>query len=217
MNKFYINYNNRQFVDADGSPLSDMPKISYGEKAVWELHFFNAGNEPMNLSEAVAFRAAVDADFDSSTEVMCRTLPENIDASRIAEGILRVRIDALTGRFLEVCSGAETTQVRFELTGLDTNGARVFSCIVPVEACMVLDPETTTDVPTAPGLTADRAWVLALLSSGPELQFAATIDAADDHWTASPDAESRYCRWRFRSTAPGGRWSDPMPLIAAQA
>ena len=76
----HYNYNCdlRSLVDSTGVRTDLRPELSYGENAIWEFEIFEGDHIPSDLSGLTAFRAAMDTDFSSKTEVMVRVLPENI-------------------------------------------------------------------------------------------------------------------------------------------
>ncbi|MBS1371580.1 MAG: collagen-like protein [Lentisphaeria bacterium] len=138
---------------------------------------------------------------------MCRTLPEGIDMARLSEGILTVRLDTLTQRFHDVCNGVESQPAYLELSGYNLEGERSACCRIPILACMSIDPERTTDLPEAPELLADRAWVTALISAGYEMEFSADGEI----WASIQNESSRLFRYRLRGFT--GEWSDPVALL----
>ncbi len=128
-------------VDATGARVTGRPQISYKEQPVWEIHLVDGENVPLDLSGVPSWRAAVDSDLLSSTEVMCRTLNEKIDRSRLAEGIVRVQLDANTTTFLAAVDGQDNLPAYFELWGYDADGVKQIYLRIGITASAVVDPE----------------------------------------------------------------------------
>ena len=193
----HYNYNCdlRSLVDSTGVRTDLRPELSYGENAIWEFEIFEGDHIPSDLSGLTAFRAAMDTDFSSKTEVMVRVLPENIT---LDGNVIRVELDATASSFLEKVDGREKTAAWFELSGLTAAGSREFYLILPVYARMTLDPESEITALPLPETVADRAWVLALLRAGFEVDFRETSDGGTE--------------FRLRSASAGGEWSDYVTL-----
>ena len=119
----HYNYNCdlRSLVDSTGVRTDLRPVLSYGENAIWEFEIFEGDHIPSDLSGLTAFRAAMDTDFSSKTEVMVRVLPENIT---LDGNVIRVELDATASSFLEKVDGREKTAAWFELSGLTAAGSR---------------------------------------------------------------------------------------------
>ena len=87
------NLTRQQPVDLDNCRINTKPLLFFGERPMWELHFFQG--EPgtagtvADLSNVVSLRAAVDTDWNGNTVPMCRTV-DGIDKSRAAEGVMPV-------------------------------------------------------------------------------------------------------------------------------
>lgn len=200
--ELYYNYDARYLCDAVGDAIQDIPELAFSEQPEWIIHPVRAGGAPLDFSRVKAFRAAVDSDFKSETNVMCRTLAESItfDGETI-----RVPLDSNTQRFLEVVNGSESQVAYFELAGLDAAGKRIFYLIFRITARMILDPGSTDTLPETSDLFADRTYVMALLRSGWAVQY-----SADGTQWSDDDTGAEYIRIRNREA--GGDWSDPIPL-----
>ena len=198
----YYNYDARYLSDAVGDAIQDIPELAFCEQPEWIIHPVRSGGAPLDFSRVKAFRAAVDSDFKSETNVMCRTIAESItfDGETI-----RVPLDSNTQRFLEVVNGSESQVAYFELAGLDAAGKRIFYLIFRIAARMILDPGSTDTLPETVDLFADRTYVMALLRSGWAVQY--SVDGAQ--WS-DDDTSAEYIRIRNREA--GGDWSDPIPL-----
>ena len=198
----YYNYDARYLCDAVGDAIQDIPELAFCEQPEWIIHPVRSGGAPLDFSRVKAFRAAVDSDFKSETNVMCRTIAESItfDGETI-----RVPLDSNTQRFLEVVNGSESQVAYFELAGLDAAGKRIFYLIFRITARMILDPGSTDTLPETSDLFADRTYVMALLRSGWAVQY-----SADGTQWSDDDTGAEYIRIRNREA--GGDWSDPIPL-----
>lgn len=198
----YYNYDARYLCDAVGDAIQDIPELAFSEQPEWIIHPVRSGGAPLDFSRVKAFRAAVDSDFKSETNVMCRTIAESItfDGETI-----RVPLDSNTQRFLEVVNGSESQVAYFELAGLDAAGKRIFYLIFRITARMILDPGSTDTLPETSDLFADRTYVMALLRSGWAVQY-----SADGTQWSDDDTGAEYIRIRNREA--GGDWSDPIPL-----
>lgn len=210
MNMIYYNVDSRRLCDREGAPVSTIPELSYGEKPVWSLILLHDDGSAMVPDTVVSFRAAVAFDFNTATNVQCRTLPEDIS---MQNNVISVPLDAETLSFLEAVSGREITRAWFELAGLDRSGQRSFYLIFPINARMILDPDLDENVPEGPDpdyLTATEIYTL--LRSGDELQFNTT---AEGEGHAVQEESDRY--YRFRNKKISGDWSDWIQLPAGKA
>ncbi|WP_133245077.1 hypothetical protein [Victivallis vadensis] len=89
----YYNIDTGKLINSNGSQLSAKPTISYQAEPTWEIRFVtvdieNAEVVPVNLSKGVAWKAAVDTDFDVNTVPMMRTLDDGIDNSNGDQGVI---------------------------------------------------------------------------------------------------------------------------------
>ena len=203
----YYNFDARYLCDVAGDPIQDLPELAFAEQPVWKVFPIHADGAAVDLSEITTFRAAVDADFKAETNVMCRTLPEDIT---VADGGIIIPLDCQTSRFYDIVNGAETRAAYFELSGFAKNGKRVFYLIFRISARMILDPEDTQTLPDPADLFADRAYVMSLFRAGYEIQF--SQNSVD--WT---DTQSGAEYFRYRNRLAGGEWSDAVPLIHGES
>ena len=200
--ELYYNYDARYLCDAVGDAIQDIPELAFCEQPEWIIHPVRAGGAPLDFAHVKAFRAAVDSDFKSDTNVMCRTLAESITFDGEA---IHVPLDSNTQRFLEVVNGSESHVAYFELAGLDASGKRIFYLIFRITARMILDPGSTDTLPETVDLFADRTYVMALLRSGWAVQY-----STDGTQWSDDETGATYIRIRNREA--GGDWSDPIPL-----
>ena len=82
--------------------------------------------QTVDLSEAVAYSAAIDNDFLSGTQPMCRTLDTGIDHSGAASGIIIVSLDASTETFFAKVDGKNSIPAFFEIRGLDSDDKVIY-------------------------------------------------------------------------------------------
>ena len=79
----YYNIDTGKLMTSNGGQLTAKPTISYQAQPTWEIHFGTIDVEtgtfiPSDLSRGVAWKAAIDTDFDVNTVPMMRTLDERI-------------------------------------------------------------------------------------------------------------------------------------------
>jgi hypothetical protein len=133
-------------VDSAGGRRFTPLKIAYESAPMWRVRFVEADSAAgtvtsVDVSDAVAWRAAIDKDFNADTDPMCRTLDENIDASQAADGIIDVLLDAFTAPFLAALGDqGRLRDCPFELCGYDYEGKKIYSALVFVEATGSVDP-----------------------------------------------------------------------------
>ncbi len=199
----YYNYDSRYLCDAAGEPVQDVPEIAFDEQPQWAVKPLKQDGSAFDLSGVAAFRAAIDIDFKSSSEVMCRTLSESIT---VENGAVVVPLDSNTAQFLTAVNGNESRDAFFELAGLNSAGKRVFYLIFRIRARMILDPGTSENLPEAAELFADRAYLVSLLRAGQELEFSA--DATNWH-AVQADTDEYY---HFRNAETGGEWSPAVKM-----
>ena len=144
--KIYYNTTGQYRCDDTGTKtVTNPPALRYKEQPVWELHFVDNNNSPVNLASIASWRAALDKDKSSATEPMCRTLDAGIDLSRASLGIISVSLDANTQTFFAAIDGKTSTlKTYFELWGLDANAKPVFYIVFDVNASGVVDPDGGT-------------------------------------------------------------------------
>ena len=164
----YYNLSRQCRVDADNNQISAQPKIFFAEMPTWIIHFYTgdpgSGVNTVDLSYVTSWRAAIDADWTGSTDPMCRTVT-GIDASRAADGIIGVPLDAATARFASALDGRQSAAAFFELRGYDLLGHVVIVIQTNVTACNSIDPTGTSDLDPVPDGMASEAWVRSFLAS----------------------------------------------------
>lgn len=141
MDIFY-NMSLQCLVDADNCRVNFLPLLRFKEQPRWNITLFRGvGDELADLSDIVSGRAAVDTDLASETEVMCRSIGDQIDLSRSAEGIVSVYLDANTLEFLRKVDGKENINAKFELWGYDSSGSVALYLRFNIRCSAVVDPE----------------------------------------------------------------------------
>lgn len=144
----YFDVNTEKRVDSSGgNSISDL-NLKYQSHPTWRVYFKKVDKAAatvtaVDLSAAVAWKAAVDDDFDHTSEPMCRTLDADIDSSQAAAGIIDVPLDADTSTFAaSIGTKANLRQVYFELRGFDSSGEEVHSARIEIVALNIVDPNT---------------------------------------------------------------------------
>ena len=165
----YINYDQQQITNDAGSTLAAKPKLAYKTKPQWAVYLRDAANAKLDVSDAVAWRAAVDSDHNPATAEMCVTLNANIDSSAAADGLLIVTLDANTSPFLTATTGSKAgINAEFELWGLDADGEPAYYVIVSILATMPISPVAGTP-PDPEDQWADKTYVEARVTAARNL------------------------------------------------
>lgn len=173
----YYNTTAQCRVDENNTRIAAKPVIHYGACPTWELHFFSGdpGETPevVDLSDIVAWRAAVDSDWNSSTEPMCRTLAADIDASQAAAGIISVPVNANTQRYLSVVTGKQSVGAWFELRGFDDQGNVSLVVLLNITCSNSIDPTGGAEPEPVDNDTATMTWVKAEIAQQLYYQYSA--------------------------------------------
>jgi hypothetical protein len=163
----YYNTTAQCRVDENNTRIAAKPVIHYGACPTWVLHFFSGDPsetpETVDLSDIVAWRAAVDSDWNSSTDPMCRTLDEDIDASQAADGIISVPVNANTQRYLNVVDGKQSVSGWFELRGFDDQGNVALVVLLNITCSNSIDPTGGAEPEPVDNDTATMTWVKAVI------------------------------------------------------
>ncbi len=203
----YYDMTRQQRVDATGARVTGRPLLSYKEQPVWEIHLVDGDNVPLDLSGVPSWRAAVDSDLLSSTEVMCRTLNDKIDRSRLEEGIVRVQLDANTTTFLAAVDGRENLPAYFELWGYDSDGIKQIYLRIGITASSVVDPEGG-EPPEAPDSGLVEKTELEALVSRP-LIYEYSVNGVEAHTSFAIHID-KYLRVRHGENGEPSAWQ-PIP------
>ena len=179
----YYNTTAQCRVDENNTRIAAKPIIHYGACPTWELHFFSGdpGETPevVDLSDIVSWRAAVDSDWNSSTEPMCRTLDADIDASQAADGIIAVPVNANTQRYQTVVSGKQSVGAWFELRGFDDQGNVTLVVLLNITCSNSIDPDGGAEPEPVDNDTATMTWVKAEIAQ--QLYFQYSADGSTWH------------------------------------
>ena len=161
----YYNTTAQCRVDEFNTRITARPVIHYGACPTWELHFYSGDPsetpEAVDLSGIISWRAAVDSDWNSTTEPMCRTLAADIDSIRKADGIISVPVNANTRRYLDVVEGRQSVAGWFELRGFDDRGNVALVALISITCSNSIDPTGGTEPEPVDNDTASMTWVKA--------------------------------------------------------
>ena len=206
---FYIDIDRSRFLSEQGGILTEWPTIAYGACPTWTLRFVRPdtlGNlQPIDVSEAVSWHAAIDTDFNRATLPMVRTLDDDIDKSAVASGILQVPLNANNTSFQEKIGTRNSIQAYFEVRGYDPSGYVIYDYRMNMYALGAVDPEGSEPIELPSGY-ATQDWTRALLRAAPEFQF--SEDGISD-WHETRDIEDDY----FRVRNPEGQWSEAILIV----
>ena len=179
----YYNTTAQCRVDENNTRIAAKPIIHYGACPTWELHFFSGDPsetpEAVDLSDIISWRAAVDSDWNSSTEPMCRTLDEDIDASQAASGIIAVPVNANTQRYHTVVNGKQSVPAWFELRGFDDQGNVSLVVLLNITCSNSIDPTGGAEPEPVDNDTATMTWVKAVIAQ--QLYFQYSADGSTWH------------------------------------
>ena len=205
---FYINFNTGDLLDETGAILMTRPSISYQANPNWELHFVTVNDEsgginPVDVSQAVAWNAAIDTDFDSTTSPMVRTLPSGINSDYADEGIIIVPLDAGTETFYNKVNGKNTVPAFFEIRGKNAYDRVLYDFRFAMNALGAIDPNGGEPIPVVSGgVTMDD--VYAVIRAAAEYRWSAD----GTNWHSTQQAADKYYQTRY----PGGEWSETIEL-----
>lgn len=165
--RIYYNVTKQCRVDADNCQMPGKPVLYAGEKPVWELQLYagEPGTEPetVDLSGAVSWRAAVDADWDRATPPMCRTV-SGIDKSQAGSGLLTIPLNANTQSFAAGLGKAKSRDAFWEVRGFNAAGDVAVIVILPVICHNAVDPEGGAEPEELADDTASQTWTRAVLA-----------------------------------------------------
>lgn len=204
----YINFNTGALVNSQLGQYVGFPEIIYGSAPVWEIHLIassGSGGTPVaaDVTDAVAWHAAIDVDFSQSTTPMVRTLDPEIDHSGAASGIIKVPLNAYTETFLQKVDNKQGVRAYFELRGLDSNDNTVYCWQIAINALGAVDAEGGEPIPVASG-GVTLSDVYAVVRQTPLLQY--SDDGAS--WHDTQVLSDLYAR----VSVSGGNWSDSILL-----
>lgn len=204
------NLTRQLMVDADNCRINTKPSLFFGERPVWELRFLEgepgSAGTASDLSHIVSYRVAIDTDWNSATEPMCRTV-EGIDKSRAAEGVLLVPVNANTQNYLSKIEGKESVNATFELRGFDENGIVVLIVQIAVTCRGAIDPEGGNPPMEVDSDVASKAWTRGVLAQ--QLIFEYSIDGATNWHSVCANHVDQFQRVRHGAD---GVWSEVQPI-----
>lgn len=158
--KIYRNWDTKKTVDANNAVSGVLLNIAYPQKPTFDIVYRNDNKTPIDLS-SLTFRAAIDTDFDTATDVMSRTVVGQVDMTQAALGIIKVPNNADNARFYSQVNGQRNgvRQVTFQIYGYNALGEEEFFDTMTVNAVMPVDPLGATLPPPDPDVEwASRSW-----------------------------------------------------------
>lgn len=203
----YIDFNRGTLTNTEMARVVGYPELIYGSAPMWEIHLVvsdgEGGTTGADLSDAVAWHAAVDTDFTESTIPMVRTLDPDIDHSGAASGVILVPLDTNTTTFHDKIDNRQTLPAYFELRGLDAEDKTIYCWQLRINALGAVDPEGGEPIPVASG-GVTLSDVYAVVRQTPLLQY------SDDgtSWHDTQILTDLYAR----VSVSGGNWSDSILL-----
>ena len=205
----FYNIDTGKLITSNGGQMINKPTISYQAQPTWEIHFgtidVGTGNfQHSDISRGVAWKAAVDVDFDVDTAPMMRTLDDGINKDLTSEGILLISLDANTETFLKKVNKNAGVAATFEIRGTDTDGRITYDFQFQVTCVGAVDPNGVDPLPL-PSAAVTREWVLGNLRKAPEYRW--SIDGVN--WHSGRNHEDLYYQTRY----PEGEWSETIEVI----
>ena len=204
------NLTRQLMVDADNCRINTKPALCFGERPVWEIRFFEgepgSAGTAADLSHIVSYRSAIDTDWNSATEPMCRTV-EGIDKSRAAEGILLIPINANTQNYLAKIEGKESVNATFELRGFDESGFVVLIVQVAITCRGAVDPEGGEEPDEVESDIASKAWTRGILAQ--QLIFEYSVDGETNWHSVCANHVDRFQRVKHGAD---GTWSEAQAI-----
>ena len=200
----FYNIDTGKLITSNGGQMINKPTISYQAQPTWEIHFgtidVETGNfQHSDISRGVAWKAAVDIDFDVDTAPMMRTLDDGINKDLSSSGILLISLDANTETFLKKVNKNAGVAATFEIRGTDTDGRITYDFQFQVTCVGAVDPNGVDPLPL-PSAAVTREWVLGNLRKAPEYRW--SIDGVN--WHSGRNHEDLYYQTRY----PEGEWSE---------
>lgn len=144
----YYNIEKQKLCNADGVPIADVPVLAYGDEMTWYLKIIGNGGTAANISNVLSWRAAVDDDFNSETDPMCRVMPADISVN--GNGFILIALDCRSTRFLAKVNGKTQIAAGFELMGYNGAGKRVIYISFDIRAKPVRDPDGVEPIEVPP-------------------------------------------------------------------
>jgi len=182
--KLFYNLTRQCRVDEDNCRLTGKPVLYLGEKPVWDLQLYTGeiGSDPQlpDLSDVVSWRAAVDCDWLSSSDPMCRTV-SGIDKTGAASGLLKIPLNANTARYASVLEGKQSRDGWFELRGFNNSGDVIQIVLINVTCHNAIDPDGIGELEELDSDSASMSWTRAVLAQ----QLIWEYSADGENWHAN--------------------------------
>ena len=205
--EYFINFDGNSWTNDELARITNVPSLIYGSCPTWELHLVQSngdgGSVGVDLSQAVAWSAAVDTDFTQSTTPMVRTLDSGIDHSQAVSGIIAVELETMTETFFAKVDGKQSVPAFFELRGLDANDKVIYCWQLRINALGAVDAEGGEPIPVASG-GVTLSDVYAIVRQTPLLQYSENGTS----WHDTQSLSDLYAR----VSVSGGEWSDEILL-----
>ena len=179
--KIYYNTSKQCLVDEFNCQINSKPVLFFGEQPVWQLRLYQSevGSEPENtdISGIASWRAAVDSDWDSKTEPMCRTV--NGIAHNASTGLLTIPLNANTVSFLDKLENRKSRDGYLEIRGYNYSGNVAMVIIIGIICHNTIDPEGDDELDVLDSNTASKGYVEALLAGKANVSDVYTKDEID--------------------------------------
>lgn len=166
--EIFINPETGRLTTSTGAILTAPPTIIYAAQPEWDItiqRWRDGQAQPLDLSDATAWRFAVDRDLLVSTTPIMRTPDSGIDHSGAASGLIKVQLDSYTAGMLTLTDGRDSTPVWAELRGLNGDGMTVYCYRFRVNALGSVDPQGG-EPPETPSGYATESYVAAMCRAG---------------------------------------------------
>lgn len=221
METYYFDQLSRSWVySTNGAklPKTAYPAIGLEDKKWLEIHVVTVSNSvvtPVDLStfDIQSLHVAVDTDFNSNTDPMCRTnAAPNYDLTQLSNGIIGFLLDGETASFLSKVNGQKRKSAYMQIKGYDSGGERVLNLTPNWKATdysIICEGDIDPNTGELPGLSENystTAEMNAIIATPPVIQF--SVDGAALWHSTQVDAD-RY----YRESRNGGEWSDAIALV----
>ena len=171
---FYYDKETASFYDKVGDAYNRKtgykPTLAYGSKPEWKFTLIG-----VSLPGITGWRAAVDVDFTSSTDPMCRTttgIAAAVDDDQNA--VVTIPLNAKTARFQQVCDGKQSCAAYMEIAGMDAAGEQILYVCFPIIASYVIDPQAAGTLEPVSVTALTEAQVAAIAQNAANAAFAPT-------------------------------------------
>ena len=155
---FYIDFNTGALCDNTGGTSYTYPSIIYQSDPTWQLNFLDVQDGGIinpDMTDATAWRAAVDTDFKESTEPLMRTVASGIIIDQAASGIISVNLNSSTSGVQRAVDGHDSIRAYFELRGYDGDDKCIYDYRFPIYLRGAIDPIGGDPIPIESGRSYD--------------------------------------------------------------